>query len=89
MHQNKKKILHKQCNQKTDGLEIKELLENRCTKMHIGIYTKQIGNPLDNLVLKKNRYLNSRLPYQTEIVKKESHFSHSKPRRTYKIYSQT
>jgi hypothetical protein len=29
------------------------LSENRCTKMHIGMYTKQIGNYLDSLVLVK------------------------------------
>ncbi len=29
------------------------LSENRCTNMRIGIYTKQIGNCLDNLVLAK------------------------------------
>jgi hypothetical protein len=27
--------------------------ENRCTKMRMGIYTKQIGNCLDKLVLAK------------------------------------
>jgi hypothetical protein len=43
MYQNKRKILYKQM-----------LSENRCTKMRIGIYTKQIGNRLDNLVLTKN-----------------------------------
>ncbi len=48
--------------------------ENRCIKMLIGIYTKQIGNCLDNLVL-ANRYLNLWKPYQKEIVKK-SHISH-------------
>ncbi len=42
MHQNKRQILYKQI-----------LSENRCTKMRIGIYTKQIGNCLDNLVIAK------------------------------------
>jgi hypothetical protein len=42
MQQNKRKILYKQTQS-----------ENRCIKMHIGIYTKQIGNCLDNLVLAK------------------------------------
>jgi hypothetical protein len=42
MHRNKRKIFSKQI-----------LSENRCTKMRIGIYTKQIGNCLDNLVLAK------------------------------------
>jgi hypothetical protein len=42
MHQNKRKILYQQI-----------LSENRCTKMRIGIYTKQISNRLDNLVLAK------------------------------------
>jgi hypothetical protein len=46
IQQNERKILYKQTQS-----------ENRCTKMHIGIYTKQIGNCLDNLVL-ANRYLN-------------------------------
>jgi hypothetical protein len=40
MHQYIRKILYKQI-----------LSEKRCTKMRIGIYTKQIGNCLDNLVL--------------------------------------
>ncbi len=38
----KDKILYKQI-----------LSENRCTKICIGIYTKQIGSCLDNLVLAK------------------------------------
>jgi hypothetical protein len=42
MHQNKRKILYKQI-----------LSENRCTQMCLGIYTKQIVNCLDNLVLAK------------------------------------
>jgi hypothetical protein len=42
MHQNKRKILDKQI-----------LSEKRCTKMHIGMHTKQIGNCLDDLVLAK------------------------------------
>ncbi len=63
MQQNKRKILYKQTQS-----------ENRCIKMRIGIYTKQIGNCLDNLVL-ANRYLNSWKPYQNRIVKK-SHISH-------------
>jgi hypothetical protein len=46
MQQNKRKILHKQAQS-----------ENRCIKMRTGIYTKQIGNCLDNLVL-ASRYLN-------------------------------
>jgi hypothetical protein len=45
MHQNKRKIFYKQI-----------LSENRCTKMHIDIYTKQIGNCLDNLVLAKQAH---------------------------------
>jgi hypothetical protein len=57
----------------------------RCTKIRKGIHTKQIGNRLNNLVLNKNRYLNLWKPYQKEIVKKESHFSKSKPRRSYNI----
>ncbi len=43
MQQNKIKILYKQTQS-----------ENRCTKMRIGIYTKQIGNFLDNLVFTKH-----------------------------------
>jgi hypothetical protein len=46
MQQHKRKILYKSTQS-----------ENRCIKMRIGIYTKQIGNGLDNLVL-ANRYLN-------------------------------
>jgi hypothetical protein len=42
VQQNKRKTLYKQTQS-----------ENRCTKMRIGIYTKQIGNCLDNLVLAK------------------------------------
>ncbi len=42
MQENKRKILYKQI-----------LSENRYTKMRIGIYTKLIGNCLDNLVLTK------------------------------------
>jgi hypothetical protein len=59
MHQNKGKIIYKQT-QPAD----------RCTKMRIGIHTKQIGNRRDELVLNKNRYLNLWKPYQKEIVKK-------------------
>jgi hypothetical protein len=47
MKKNKRKILYKQTQS-----------ENRCIKMRVGIYTKQIGNCLDNLVL-ANRNLNS------------------------------
>jgi hypothetical protein len=63
MQQNKRIILNKQTQS-----------ENRCIKMRIGIYTKQIGNCLDNPVL-ANRYLNLRKPYQKEIVTK-SRISH-------------
>jgi hypothetical protein len=73
MHQNNRKILYKQI-----------LSENRCTKMHIGIYTKQIGNCLDNLVLAKQatQFMKTLLKRNSE---KESHFSQSKPRRPYNI----
>ncbi len=60
------------------------LSDNRCTKMRIGIYTKQIGNCLDNLVIAKQvpQFMKT---LSKKIVKKESHFSHSKPRRPYDI----
>ena len=69
MHQNKRKILYKQIQS-----------ENRCTKMRIGIYTKQIGNCLDNLVLAKQvpQFMKTLSKINSE---KESHFSQSKPRR--------
>jgi hypothetical protein len=63
MHQNKRKILHNNAIKKQMHQNIRTILykqiqsENRCTKTCIGIYTKQIGNCLDNLVL-ANRYLN-------------------------------
>jgi hypothetical protein len=59
MHQNKRKILHNNAIKTQMHQNIRKILytqilsENRCTKMHIGIYTKQIGNCLDNLVLAK------------------------------------
>ncbi len=73
MQQNERKILHKQTQS-----------ENRCIKMPIGIYTRQIGNRLDNLVLA------TQVPQFMKILskinsEKVSHFSQSKPRRPYNI----
>jgi hypothetical protein len=59
MHQNKGNILHnnaikKQMHKNIRKIHYKQILsENRCTKMHIGMYTKQVGNCLDDLVLAK------------------------------------
>ncbi len=73
MQQNKRKILYKQTQS-----------ENRCIKMRIGIYTKQIGNYIDNLVLAKQipQFMKTLSKIKSE---KESHFSQSKPRRPYNI----
>ena len=55
----KKKQFQQQCNQKTDATKQKEKyliskqLEHRCIYMRMSIYTKQIGNYLNNLVLAK------------------------------------
>jgi hypothetical protein len=74
MQQNKRIIIYKQTQS-----------ENRCTKMRIGIYTKQIGNCLDNLILAKQAPQFMKTLFMKETVKKESHFSQSKPRRPYNI----
>jgi hypothetical protein len=52
--------------------------------MRIGIYTKQIGNCLDNLVLAKQvpQFMKTLSKINSE---KESHFSQSKPRRPHNI----
>jgi hypothetical protein len=73
MQQNKRKILYKQ-----------KQSESRCIKMHIGIYTKQTGNCLDNLVLAKQvpQFMKTLSKINSE---KESHFSQCKPRRPYNI----
>ena len=72
MHHNKRKIFQSQCNQKKDA------------KMRIGIYTKQISNCLNNLVIAKQvpQFMKTLSKRNSE---KESHFSQSKPRRPYKI----
>jgi hypothetical protein len=72
MHHNKRKIFQKQCNQKKDA------------KMRIGIYTKQIGNCLNNLVIAEQvpQFMKTLSKRNSE---KESHFSQSKSRRPYKI----
>jgi hypothetical protein len=56
--------------------------------MHIGIYTKQIGNCLDNLVLAKQVPQSMKTLSKTNS-EKESHFSQSKPRRPYNILQST
>jgi hypothetical protein len=73
MHQNKRKIFHKQI-----------LSENRFTKMRIGIFTKKIGNCLDKLVLATQvpQFMKT---FSKRNSEKESHFSQSKPRRPYNI----
>jgi hypothetical protein len=73
MQHNKRKILYKQTQS-----------ENRCIKMHIGIYTKQIGNCLDDLVIARQvpQFMKTLSKINSE---KESHFSQSKPRRPYNI----
>jgi hypothetical protein len=73
MQQNKRKILYKQTQS-----------ENRCIKMSIGIYTKQIGNCLNNLVFAKQvpQFMKTLSKINGE---KESHFSQSKLRRPYNI----
>jgi hypothetical protein len=48
--------------------------EHRCTNIHVGIYTKQIGNCLDILVLAKQAPQCMKT-LSKEIVKKESQFS--------------
>ncbi len=67
MHHNKRRIFQKQSNQKKDA------------KMRIGIYTKQIGNSLNNLVIAKQapQFMKTLSKINSE---KESHFSQSKPR---------
>ncbi len=52
----------------------KNLINKHNTKMRIGMYTKQIGNCLDNLVLSKQvpRFMKT---LSNEIVKKEKQFS--------------
>jgi hypothetical protein len=90
MHHNKRKKFQKQCNQKTDAQNKRKILykqtqtENRCAKMRIGIYTKQTGNCLDNLVLAKllPQFMKT---FSKGNSEKESHFSQSKPRRPYDI----
>jgi hypothetical protein len=90
MGHNKRKIFQKQLQSENRCNQIKKILykqtqsENRCIKMHIGIYTKQIGNCIDNLVLAK------KVPQFMKTLskinsKKKSHFSESKPRRLYNI----
>ncbi len=56
--------------------------------MRIGIFTKQIGNCLDNIVLAKQvpQFMKT---LSKRTVKKESHFSQSNPRRKIKFYSQS
>jgi hypothetical protein len=53
-------------------------------RMRIGIYTKQMGNCLDKLVLAKQVLQFMKTLSKINSVK-ESHFSQSKPRRSYKI----
>ncbi len=73
MQQNNRNLLYKQTHS-----------ENRCINMRIGIYTKQIGDCLDNLVLAKQvpQFMKTLSKINSE---KESHFSQSKPRRPYDI----
>ncbi len=61
--------------------------KERC-KMCIGIYTKQIGNCLDNLVIAEQvpQLMKSLSKINSE---EESHFSQSKPRRPYNILQWT
>jgi hypothetical protein len=63
MQQNKRKILYKQTQS-----------ENRCIKMRIGIYTKQIGNCLNNLVLAKQAP--QIMKTLSKINSEKSHISH-------------
>ncbi len=68
MHHNKRKKFQKQSNQKKDA------------QMRMGIYTKQIGNCLNNLVIAKQvpQFMETLSKINSE---KETHFSQSKPRR--------
>jgi hypothetical protein len=79
-----KQLIKKQMQQSKRKNLYKQISENRCTKMRIGMYTKQVGNCLDNLVLAKQvpQFMKTLSKRNSE---KESHFSKSKPGRPQNI----